>query len=513
MKTSYIIRSFATSWVAGLASAIVGFFLTPYVLHHLGDTEFGLWTLVTTLTGYYGFLDLGVRSAILRFVSRSRALDNQDEINRVICTAFYFYLSVCLVAFAVTGLVFPWLPQTFGVHGETAHAFGRLFLLMGVLQGISLPLNVFAGSVNAAGRFDLAYVVETLGLGVRVVLVITAVRAGGGLFAVGAAMLFANLFCDLLQIPLALWLIRGLSLRPKWVSKASLREMFRYASVTFGVGVGDMLKANISPVLVGLFMNPAAVTFFSLPARLLRFPVDGTAVMTGIVNPASSHLEAREDFTSLRRLIRLSVQSAFLILAPMSAILFIYGRELLRLWVGEAYVSAFPLLVLLTLGLGCGATQACVQSMLFGIGRHKGLIAYRLGEAGAITLIGGVMLKMYGLEAFALVIAITLMITSLVLVPRHLCRMLGLPLGSYLKDGFLKPVLLTLPFAATLYALHSWTVVRSWFGLVGVLAAGGVVHLATLAWAAFRPGKKSENQWTSLGVLEIVAERLRPILL
>ncbi len=512
MKFSTILRAVASSWLAVLANAIVGFLLTPYVLHHLGDVEFGLYTLVTTLTGYYGLFDLGVRSAILRFVSRALALNDHGEINRVICSAFYFYWGICLLAILATLLVMPWLPQIFGVSGETARVFQYLFLLAGIVQGLTFPLNVFAGSLDAAGRFDQVYMVQTASLLLRVIVVIAAIRAGGHLFAVGGVVLLSIFLSYVLQIPLALRQIRGVSLNPKWISKSSLREMFRYASVTIGIGVGEKLKANVFPVLVGLTMNPIAVTLFSLPTRLLRFPIDGVSTMTEIVNPTSSHLEAREDYTTLRRLLLLSVQGAFLLLAPMAVFLFIYGRDLLRLWVGAAYLSAYPLLVLLTLGMGAGATQACVQAMLFGIGRHKGLIAFRLGEAAAIIAIGGIALEFSGLEAFAVVISATLLLTSLVLVPRLVCQIVGMPLRTYLSEGCLKPCLATIPFIMTLYVLHSWLTVKSWFGLLGILAAGGLVYSATLLWVAFRSGGENGKQWLSLGVLAILAEKVRPIL-
>ena len=87
MKLSHILRAVATSWLAVLFGAVVGFFLTPYLLHHIGDVEFGLYTLVTTVTGYYGLFDLGVRSAVLRFVSRALALNDREEINRVLASA------------------------------------------------------------------------------------------------------------------------------------------------------------------------------------------------------------------------------------------------------------------------------------------------------------------------------------------------------------------------------------------------------------------------------------------
>ncbi len=328
----------------------------------------------------------------------------------------------------------------------------------------------------------------------------------------GAVVLASIFLAYVLQIPLAMREIRGISLNPRWVSKAKLKEMFRYAFVTIGVGVGDKLKANIFPVIVGVLASPIAVTLFSLPTRLLRFPIDGVSTMTEVVNPASGYLEAREDYKKLCRLLLLSAQGAFLLLAPMATFLLIFGRDLLRLWVGAAYVSAYALLVILTLGMSAGATQAGIQAMLFGMGRHKGLIGYRLGEAAAFIVLGGIALKLSGLEAFSIVVSATLLLTSLILVPRHVCQILDLPLRTYLIEGCLKPCLLTIPCAAALLALHSWVAVGSWLVLLSLLAAGGLVYLATLLWAALRSKRGAGNQWSSIGVLEVLAERARPML-
>src|SRR5229473_1519088 len=203
MKFSTILRAVATSWLAVLANAAVGFLLTPYVLHHIGDVEFGLYTLVTSLTGYYGLFDLGVRSAVLRFVSRALALNDRDEVNRVIATAFYFYWAICTLAILATSLAMPWMPHVFGVSGHTARAFQYLFLLAGIVQGLTFPLNVFAGSLDASGRFDQVYAVQILSLALRVVVVIAVIRAGGQLFAVGAVVLASIFLAYVLQIPLA----------------------------------------------------------------------------------------------------------------------------------------------------------------------------------------------------------------------------------------------------------------------------------------------------------------------
>ncbi len=502
MRSSLVLRAVAASWIAVIANAAVGFFMTPYILHHLGDEAFGLWVLVVTLTGYYGFFDAGIRSSVLRYVSRYNALGDREDINRVVATAFYFYLIGTALALVLTFLLVPVLPVFFSVHGETARAFQSLFILAGVLQALTFPLIVFAGVLEAAARYDQVYLVQIATLGVRVILVVAVFHTGGGLFGVGASVLVSNLLAYIIQTPLAVRALGGLSLRPKWLSKDIFRDMLRYGSISFVAGTGEKLRGYVYPLEIAKFLSPVAVTVFSLPLKLLSFPAAGLSTMTEIVNPISSQLEAKQDFSRLRLVLKLSVQSAFLIFAPMAVFLLVFGRELLTLWVGSQYASAYPLLVLLTLGMGSAATQCSVQSMLFGIERHKGIMWFRLGEGLTIAILGLVAVQLWGLLGFAWVIAITLLTTTFFLVPRHVCRILGLPLRSYLVEGALKPCLLSLPMTAVLVGIRSLFVVHSWLAMIAVVLSGGLVYGLTLLSLLF--GRSPFRPWLSLGVLDVL---------
>src|SRR6266566_1290894 len=476
MRFSLILRAVATSWVAIIANAAVGFLLTPYVLHHLGDEPFGLWVLVVTIVGYYGLFDAGVRSSILRYASRHRALGEQQRANEVVATAFYYYLGACALVILATYLLVGPTSRFFAVHDQELSAFKSLFWLAGVVQGLTLPLVVFSASLEAAGRYDQVNVIRAGSLAVRVIAVIAVVRAGGGLFGMGAAVLLSQLLAYGVQVPLAIRANQGLSLHPKWVRKSAFQNMLRYGSISLTVGIAERLRSSIYPVVIAKFLTPVAVTFFSLPVRILSLPTEGIGTMTEIVNPVSSELEARNDFAKLRELIQLSVQSAFLLLAPMAAFLFVFGREVLTLWVGSEYASTYSLLFLLTLGMGTAATQCCVQSMLFGIERHKPLIWYRLGEGLSITLLGSAALRIAGLEGFALVIAATFLLTSLILVPRHLCRILELPLRTYLMVETWSTLLLALLAGGLVYALTFFVMLYSSQPFIAWLAPG-ILHV------------------------------------
>src|SRR5438270_11819810 len=123
MRISLILRAVTTSWVSVVANASVGIFLTPYVLHRLGDEAFGVWILTTNLVGYYGILAACVRSAILRYVSRNKELKDQKSVNEVVSTAFYYSLGACFLVMLATHISVDPASRFFSLHGRVLRDF------------------------------------------------------------------------------------------------------------------------------------------------------------------------------------------------------------------------------------------------------------------------------------------------------------------------------------------------------------------------------------------------------
>ena len=67
-----------------VASVAIAFFLTPAMLAYLGEERFGMWTLVSSLVGYYGLLDFGVGAAVFRYVPLFRGQGNHHRVSAVI---------------------------------------------------------------------------------------------------------------------------------------------------------------------------------------------------------------------------------------------------------------------------------------------------------------------------------------------------------------------------------------------------------------------------------------------
>src|SRR5258708_10157378 len=86
-----ILKNISSSWFALGVNILMGIFLSPFILHRLGDTAFGIWVLIFSVTGYYGIFDFGIRSSIIRYVSTYTATRDVEEgsrlVNSALCTS------------------------------------------------------------------------------------------------------------------------------------------------------------------------------------------------------------------------------------------------------------------------------------------------------------------------------------------------------------------------------------------------------------------------------------------
>src|SRR5438105_15469380 len=96
-----ILKNVGSSWFALGVNVLVGIFISPYILHRLGDDAFGLWVLIFSVTGYYGLFDLGIRSSIVRYVAKYSTVNDDEQLNKLINTAMFAYGAIGLICLAI----------------------------------------------------------------------------------------------------------------------------------------------------------------------------------------------------------------------------------------------------------------------------------------------------------------------------------------------------------------------------------------------------------------------------
>src|ERR1700691_3052417 len=139
------VKNVSATWLGLLVHALTGFFLSPLILHKLGDEAFSLWILVFALTGYFGLLDLGIRSSIVKYTAKFIATDDADQLSRYLSTSMAFYMGIGVVILFATTAGFFYLHLLFKIPNEMLGNARMLLLLSGAGIAITFPLTVFAG--------------------------------------------------------------------------------------------------------------------------------------------------------------------------------------------------------------------------------------------------------------------------------------------------------------------------------------------------------------------------------
>src|SRR5262249_2949563 len=153
MRKMEIVKNVSSSWFSLGVNILVGIFLSPFILHRLGNTAFGAWVLVFSVTGYYGLFDLGIRSSIIRYVSTYTARDDIEGLSRIINTGLAGYASIGVLAMAVTVAVSSHVDSLFRIPPDFVRTARLLFLIVGASVSLGFPAGIFGGILEGLGRF------------------------------------------------------------------------------------------------------------------------------------------------------------------------------------------------------------------------------------------------------------------------------------------------------------------------------------------------------------------------
>src|SRR5579863_1688171 len=479
-----LFKNVGSSWFALGINIVVGILLSPYILHHLGDDAFGLWVLIFSITGYYGLFDLGIRSSIVRYVATYSATHDNEELNRLLSTALVSYSGIGAAAILITLAGSYYVDSIFPkIAADFLSTARLLFLIVGSSVALGFPVGVFGGVLEGLQRFYLLNFTSISATLLRALLIVLALRHGYGLLAVALVTVCMPLISGLVNA-IVVFAILPLRLSLNNVHRESLRRIASYSSSTFIIIVAARLRFKTDAMVIGKFVSFAAITYFTIGSRLVDYAGEVVSGLAQVFVPMSSKSDATGDLAGLRRIFVAGNRACALIIFPMAAILIILGKSVIEAWVGRRYIAtSYPVLLVLLIPTTLMMAQSASGRVLFGMAKHKTLAIVTLLEGGANLFLSILLVRRFGILGDAVGTAIPLACTTLFFLPRHLCHVLKLRLGLYLREAFFLPLMLCAPLVAVLLLMRHWFVAHNYLQLAIQLLIGSAVYGVGLLWA------------------------------
>ncbi|MBZ5666521.1 MAG: flippase, partial [Acidobacteriia bacterium] len=478
-----IIQNVGSSWSALAINVVVGFFISPFIVHHLGDAAFGVWLLIFSVTGYYGLFDLGIRSSIIRYVSKYTATDEREKLTQFVNTALFSYAGIGVVSMLLTTLLSSSVEHLFKIP-PAMHPQARLLLLMvGASVSLGFPLGVFGGMLEGLQRF---YILNWTSIGAnlsRAALIVYFLNRGYGLITVALITVTMPVLSSILR-GIIVFRLCPVPIGLKHVDRASFRHMANYGSTTFIVMIAARLRFRTDELVLGTMMSTVAVTWFNIGARIVDYAQEFVTSLSQVFVPMASQSEATGNLDRVRKIYIAGNRACAFLILPISAILIILGKHIIRVWMGARYVPhSYPVLVVMIIPFTLLLSQAASTRVLFGLGKHQTVAAITLIEGIANLILSIALVRPLGIVGDALGTAIPLSFTCIVFLPRHLKKRIGVPVGTFLRQAYTLPILLNLPLVAALLLANRFFYPRNLIQLALEILAVSPIYGVGLLWA------------------------------
>ena len=466
-----MLRSIFSNWAGLLIVGLISFLITPFMVHRLGDFQFGIYTLAFSAVGYFDVLAQGIRSTLQRFVGRLSGAGERETLNSVFSTALAVTITVGAFVIAAFFGLSRVLPSFFNLEAAQRQLFAELVILLGLNLGIGLPAALLGSYLCGLHRFDLFNVLEIVRQGLRAILIVLVLLRGEGVLAVAMSVLASTLVC----IPLNWWMIQridsGLRLAVRSVKLQTARELVSFSFWTLLNNAGQLLRDSTDAIVIGRVLNAALITPFMIASRLVGYYRPIITSMASPMLPRLSQLDREGRHEEIRSLFIDMTRITALGSLAIGSILLVHGRTLLLLWVGAKYVSSYPILVLLTIGAITSTAQFGTVYTLIAKGRHRAYGIWTLGEGLVNLILSVIWARQFGIVGVALGTAVPLLVVKLTLQPWYVTRELGLSLREYFAKALARP----LAFSGVFISLCGMT--------TGFKANGSIWHfLGTLCW-------------------------------
>lgn len=334
MSTS---KNIISNWANILISMASVFLLFPFMTKTLGEDQYGIWLYVTSVTGYFELLKLGVPLANVRFISKYLANNQSEDANAVISTNLVFFTLIGLVTL-IMGLVASYnLEHVFAIPNEYLHSAKIAMVFAALNVSISFVAELFQGVMFALHDFVKINVLKSLIVMLRLLAFFMLVVKHNGIIMVSYIILFFTVVQGLFTFALAKRYFKDMRVRFRGVRKEIFSEVTKYSIFVMLLQLAGTMSFQTDAIVIGSFLSVSLILTFTIASNIMNYLMQFVVGISTVLMPKVSSLEAKNDTTAIADVYYKYCFLTFSMALPVCSFLVMSGGDFIAIWMGEQY--------------------------------------------------------------------------------------------------------------------------------------------------------------------------------
>lgn len=476
------------SYLSIALNVLTGIVYTPWMIQQIGQSQYGIYTLATSLTSLLMF-DFGLSTAVGKYVAEYHAVGDQNAVNRVVGMFYKLYMILDATILAVLVVVFFLIGDIYkSLTSQELETFKIAYVLVSVSSLISFPFVPQSGILMAYEKFNQLKITDIIYRILVMCLNATVLYTGMGLYA----LINVGTVAGVLSIAWRAYLIhKTTSVRANFAAwdKDLFSEIIKLSFWVTVYSLASRLVFNITPTILGVVANSEAIAIFGVVHTIEGYVYLVSTAINGLfmkkIASIARGVNEEEDLTSLMTNVG---QYQFLINAIFCVGFISIGKDFIQLWMGSDYLDAYLGVVLILLpGMIYNALEIAHSAMIFQNNAKK------LAVTNIVTGFVNVTLSVFFSRLWGVIGASLSIFTAYIvrnILTLAVCRAnLKADFRFFIKEVYLKPIPLILFWLLVGYLINNMIDVCSWFHLIikGILI---VAFMATSGGSCYLLLKK-----------------------
>lgn len=438
MKVNQLKVGVILSYISTSLNMIVHLLYTPIMIRLLGQSEYGLYTLVGSIVSYLSLFSLGFTGAYLRFYSRYKSKNDIEGEFRLNGMFLSLFLGMGAAALICGGILAQYPRQIFGQNltAEELKTAQSLMYILVLNIALTFPSSIMESIVGAHERFLFQQILTLMGIIFNPFICLPLLLMGFGSVAVVSVTTFITTFklvCN------TLFCIK--KLRVKFFfdhfNFSLLKEISAFSFFLFLNMIIDQINWSVDKLILGHTSGTDAVAVYGVASQINSIFMTFSTTISSVFSPRINKIAAegkntKKHFTSL--FIKVG-RLQFIVLGLISSGFVFFGKYFItQIYVGEEYAESYIVVLFLILPAMVPLCQNLGLEIQRSVNKHQFRSIIYFFMAFVNVLISIPLARKFGATGAAMGTAISLLLANGLVMNVFYFKVIGIDIIAFWKS-------------------------------------------------------------------------------
>lgn len=462
---------------------LIPIFYTPIMLALLGQDEYGLYKLSSSLTSYLSLISLGIGSAVTRYLIKARTEEGKEAEEKILGLFMAIFQVVAIITFIV-GVVLVFNLDIWYENSLTAFELGRMRILVFLMvcnMALGFSMSPYVSVVTAHEKFLFLQCMNILSTCVAPILNLIVLFLGYASIGMAVSSLTVGIVSRFFYY---IYVRKCICLKPRYrrLPVYLIKEILIFSFWIFLSNIGAQLCNATDIAMIGTVpaLATTGVAVYNIGATF-------NTIVTSLATGVSSILTPRVNLMVFRGTSKDELSDIVIKIGRLQAYIvalivfgFItFGQPFIHFYAGPGFKDSYLVAVFMMIPGAIPLVQSMCLSIIIAENRHRFRSIVLLG-INILNVIGTwALLHIWGVIGAALMTGISLLIGNGLVMNWYYWKKIKLNIPRFWREVssiFVIPLIMTIVFMSVGLLVNWYNIWRLLIGIIIYTVIFGILN-------------------------------------